>query len=65
MVEQLTVNQPVVGSNPASGAIQNNKKSPDVMSGLFLLFCMARALELKTTTPYSGHAKSVSNSALP
>jgi hypothetical protein len=36
-----------------------------VMSGLFLLFCMARALELKTTTPYSGHAKSVSNSALP
>ncbi len=35
MVEQLTVNQPVVGSNPASGAIQNKTKKPPAFAGGF------------------------------
>jgi hypothetical protein len=47
VVEQLTVNQPVVGSNPASGAILNlNLKSPWKYLGAFRVMVTNWALAL-------------------
>ena len=51
MVEQLTVNQPVVGSNPASGAILNNKKKPRRDVGAFFIVQYGTGFGIKNHHP--------------
>ena len=48
MVEQLTVNQPVVGSNPASGAIRTQtRKDLGIYRGLFAQWSLTNHKHLK------------------